>query len=128
MGYHWRQAQWCEASQTILGMHGNSGYLELSLPAADDDGARPLLQLRARLASAPRSGAAWPVCWLSGVPGARWPHHLTGAPIFGADGRRLASAKGEAKGLEHLHFVTYDLANDRYEDHGAISTRTASAS
>ena len=129
MGYHWRQAQWCEASQTILGMHGNSGYLfELSLPAADDDGARPLLQLRARLASAPsqRCGMAdqFSYGYLGFQERGGRVFYLTGAPIFGADGRRLAgkasTAKGEAKGLEHLHLVTYDLANDRYEDHGAI--------
>ena len=41
-----------------------------------------------------------------------------------ADGRRVAgkesTAKGEAKGLEHLHLVTYTLATDKYVDHGPI--------
>ncbi len=40
-------------------------------------------------------------------------HYLTGAPIFGPDGHPLAgkasTKKGESKGLEHLHYVTYDL-------------------
>jgi len=58
---------------------------------------------------------------------------LTGAPIYSpADGRRLAgkaaSNKGEAKGLEHLHLVTFDLAErdgdgGRYRDHGPIFFR-----
>ncbi len=51
-------------------------------------------------------------------------YYLTGGPIFDADGRRVAgkesTAKGEAKGLEHLHLVTYKLATDAYADHGPI--------
>ena len=31
-----------------------------------------------------------------------------------------STAKGEAKGLEHLHLVTYTLATDAYVDHGPI--------
>ena len=43
---------------------------------------------------------------------------------FDADGKRLAGKastnKGEAKGLEHLHLVTYHLARGQYTDHGPI--------
>ena len=51
-------------------------------------------------------------------------YYLTGGPIFDADGRRRAgkasTSKGEAKGLEHLHLVTYALSTRTYRDHGAI--------
>ena len=51
-------------------------------------------------------------------------YYLTGAPIFGPDGRRVAGKastnKGEAKGLEHLHLVTYEMEKDMYKDHGPI--------
>ena len=43
--------------------------------------------------------------------GANTIFYLTGGPIVGSDGVRVrgkaTSAKGEAKGLEHLHLVTY---------------------
>lgn len=49
--------------------------------------------------------------------------YLTGAPLF-KDGTRVkgkaSTAKGEAKGLEHLHLVTYELESDLYRDHGPI--------
>jgi hypothetical protein len=51
-------------------------------------------------------------------------YYLTGGPIFSAEGKRLAGKastnKGEAKGLEHLHLVTYVLATCTYQDHGPI--------
>ena len=50
-------------------------------------------------------------------------HYLTGGPIY-VDGKRLAgkssTAMGEAKGLEDLHLITYDVAAGKYKDHGAI--------
>ena len=50
-------------------------------------------------------------------------HYLTGAPIY-VEGQRVrgksSTAMGEAKGLEDLHLVTYDIATSRYQDHGAI--------
>ncbi len=36
---------------------------------------------------------------------------------------KLNSAKGEAKGHEHLHLVTYDLVNLKYQDYGPIFFR-----
>ena len=52
------------------------------------------------------------------------PPLLAGAPIYMSDGSRLkgkdSTAKGEAKGLEHLHLVTFDLGSHAYTDHGAI--------
>ena len=51
-------------------------------------------------------------------------YYLTGAPIF-KDGKRVlrelpTSAKGESRGLENLHLVTYELEGMRYADHGPI--------
>ena len=51
-------------------------------------------------------------------------YYLTGGPLFDAHGQRLAGKastnKGEAKGLEHVHLVTFVLETAMYEDHGAI--------
>ena len=50
-------------------------------------------------------------------------YYLTGGPIY-QNGRRVAgkasTAMGEAKGLEDLHLITYDLEQRVYQDHGAI--------
>ena len=35
-------------------------------------------------------------------------------------GKGKDTKKGEAKGLEHLHYVTYDLKKKRYHDHGRV--------
>jgi hypothetical protein len=56
-------------------------------------------------------------------PDGRTLYYLTGSPIY-VDGKRLAgketTGKGEAKGLENLHLVTYDIPTAKYIDHGAI--------
>ena len=50
-------------------------------------------------------------------------YYLTGAPIY-ENGKRVkgaaSTAKGEAKGLEDLHLITYDLNDGKYLDHGAV--------
>lgn len=47
---------------------------------------------------------------------------MTGGPIY-VDGKRLAgkssTAKGEAKGEEDLHLVTYDIPTAHYIDRGS---------
>jgi hypothetical protein len=59
-------------------------------------------------------------------PDGRTIHYLTGGPIY-IDGKRLAgkasTAMGEAKGIEDLHLVTFDLESRRYADHGAVFYR-----
>ena len=101
-------------------MHGNSGYLfELTLPAADET-RHPTLQLGVRLTSAPSQRCGMADQFSYGYLGFQVRggivYYLTGAPIFDAHGKRVAgkatTAKGEAKGLEHLHLVTYTLADD----------------
>jgi hypothetical protein len=59
--------------------------------------------------------------------------YLTGAPIFRPGdetgkygllhGEGKDTKKGEAKGLEHCHCVTYDMKTDVYKDHGRIVYR-----
>ncbi len=50
-------------------------------------------------------------------------YYLTGGPVY-ESGRRVAgkasTAKGESKGVENLHLVTYHIPSAEYTDHGAI--------
>ena len=55
-------------------------------------------------------------------------YYLTGSPIIDAvSGSRLAGKKrtnkGESRGVEHLHLVTFELASRRYCDHGPLFYR-----
>jgi hypothetical protein len=56
-------------------------------------------------------------------PDGRTIHYLTGGPIY-VEGQRVkgkdTTGKGEAKGLEDLHLVTWDIPEGRYRDQGAI--------
>jgi hypothetical protein len=56
-------------------------------------------------------------------PDGRTLYYLTGGPIY-EGGKRLSgkssTAKGESKGRENLHLVTYDIPGKSYTDHGAI--------
>jgi len=50
-------------------------------------------------------------------------HYLTGGPIY-EEGKRVrgkaGTAKGESKGREDLHLVTYHIPTGKYADHGPI--------
>jgi hypothetical protein len=123
MGYNWRQTVWEPREKAIYGVHGNSGYLFRFDPEI------PRLEVLERITSEPSK--------LSGMfdqfsygylgftlgPDGRTLHYLTGAPIY-VEGKRLAgkstTAMGEAKGLEDLHLVTYDIPRRKYTDRGAI--------
>jgi hypothetical protein len=56
-------------------------------------------------------------------PDGRTIYYLTGSPIY-VDGKRVlganSTAKGEAKGLEDLHLITYDIPTGKYLDHGTV--------
>jgi hypothetical protein len=56
-------------------------------------------------------------------PDGRTIYYLTGAPVY-VDGRRVrgkdSTAKGEARGTENLHLVTWDIPTGTYTDHGAV--------
>lgn len=123
MGYNWRQIFWYSAHQCFYGVHGNSGYL-FKFNTRDNT-----IEVIERLTSIPsqRSGMydqfTYGYLGFTLGPDQRTIYYLTGAPMYESGKRvegKLNSAKGEAKGLEHLHLVTYDLVNLKYQDYGPI--------
>jgi hypothetical protein len=123
MGYNWRQAFWYAPESKIYAVHGNSGYLFRFDPAV------PRVEVLDRITSEPsqRSGMfdqfSYGYLGFSLGPDGRTIYYLTGGPIY-ENGKRVAgksaTAKGEAKGLEDLHLVTWDIPTGTYRDHGAI--------
>ncbi len=123
MGYNWRQTVWYGPEKMIYGVHGNSGYLFRFAPGV------PRLEVLERLTSEPskRSGMfdqfSYGYLGFTLGPDGRTLYYLTGAPIY-ENGRRVAgkssTAMGEAKGLEDLHLITYDIPKATYTDRGAI--------
>lgn len=120
MGYNWRQTVWWD--NMIYGVHGNSGYLFSFDPKATR------VELHARLTSLPSQQCGMNDQFSYGYLGfalgrdGETLHYLTGGPIY-VNGKRLAgkasTAMGEAKGMEDLHLITYNLKS------WAGSTRTA---
>jgi hypothetical protein len=123
MGYNWRQAFWYAPAKVIYGVHGNSGYLFSFDPRL------PRVEVWDRLTSEPsqRSGMfdefSYGYLGFTLGPDGHTIYYLTGGPIY-VNGKRLSgkstTAKGEAKGLEDLHLITYDLTTRKYQDQGAI--------
>lgn len=123
MGYNWRQTVYRPADKMIYGVHGNSGYLFRLDPA------RPRLEVLERITSdvSKASGMfdqfSYGYLGFALGPDGRTIYYLTGGPIY-QDGRRVAgktsTAMGEAKGLENLHLITYDIPSAKYRDRGAI--------
>lgn len=123
MGYNWRQVVRRPADGMFYGVHGNSGYLF----RFDPRGLR--VEVLERLTSEPskRSGMfdqfSYGYLGFTLGPDGRTLHYLTGGPIY-VNGKRLAgktsTAMGEAKGLEDLHLVTYDIRSGKYTDNGAV--------
>jgi len=123
MAYNWRQVFWYGPGKMIYGVHGNSGYLFRFDPAG------PRLDVLERLTSIPSKltgmGDQFSYGYLGFKPGpdGRTIYYLTGAPVY-VDGQRLkgaeSTAKGEAKGIEDLHLITYDIVTGKYLDHGAV--------
>lgn len=123
MGYNWRQTFYRPADKMIYGVHGNSGYLFRFDPA------RPRIEVLERITSEVSKASGmfdqFSYGYLGFAPGhdGRTIYYLTGGPIY-QDGRRVAgktsTAMGEAKGLENLHLITYDVPTMKYRDHGAI--------
>ncbi len=121
MGYNWRQTAWREPH--IYGVHGNSGYLFQFDP---DLGRVGVIE---RITSQPSRRAGMFDQFSYGYlgftlgPDDDTLYYLTGGAIY-SGGRRVAgkdsTAKGEAKGEENLHLVTYNLRLRRYADHGPI--------
>ncbi len=123
MAYNWRQVFWYAPEKKIYGVHGNSGYLFRFDPAI------PRIEVLERLTSIPSKltgmGDQFSYGYLGFTlgPDGHTIYYLTGAPIY-IDGKRVmgaaTTAKGEAKGLEDLHLITYDILTGKYLDHGAI--------
>ena len=123
MGYHWRQAFWHEPEAAIYGVHGNSGYLFRFDPKI------PCVELIERLTSNPsrRSGMcdqfSYGYLGLTLGPDGHTLYYLTGGPLYESGQRirgRERTAKGESKGEENLHVITFDLDSNRYTDHGFL--------
>jgi hypothetical protein len=123
MGYNWRQVVWSTDDRKIYGVHGNSGYLFRFDPKIER------VEILDRITSEPSKRAGMFDQFSYGYLGfALGPDHrtlfyLTGGPIYVA-GKRVAgkasTAKGESKGVEDLHLVTYDIPTGASADHGAI--------
>jgi hypothetical protein len=123
MGYNWRQTAWHAADHCIYGVHGNSGYLFKFDPQA----AR--VEVIERITALPSRSSGMFDQFSYGYLGfALGPdgdtlYYLTGGPIY-ANGKRVAgkssTAMGEAKGLENLHLITYQITKAKYTDHGPV--------
>jgi len=123
MAYNWRQVFWYAPGKKVYGVHGNSGYLFRFDPAI------PRIEVLERLTSIPSKltgmGDQFSYGYLGFKlgPDGRTIYYLTGGPIY-VDGKRVlgatSTAKGEAKGLEDLHLITYDIPTGKYLDNGAV--------
>jgi hypothetical protein len=123
MAYNWRQVFWYTPEKKVYGVHGNSGYLFRFDPLI------PRMEVLERLTSTPSKltgmGDQFSYGYLGFTlgPDNNTIYYLTGAPIY-VNGKRVlgatSTAKGEAKGLEDLHLITYDIKTGQYLDHGAI--------
>jgi hypothetical protein len=123
MGYNWRQTVWHPATNSVYGVHGNSGYLFRFDPSARR------VEVLERITSEPsqRSGMfdqfSYGYLGFALGPDGQTLHYLTGGPVY-ESGRRVAgkssTAKGESKGIENLHLVTWHIPTARYRDHGPI--------
>ena len=123
MAYNWRQVFWYAPEKKIYGVHGNSGYLFRFDPA------EPRIEVLERLTSIPSKLSGMNDQFSYGYlgfilgPDGHTIYYLTGAPIY-IDGKRVlgaaSTARGEAKGLEDLHLITYDINTGLYLDHGAV--------
>lgn len=123
MGYNWRQVVYSQADKCFYGVHGNSGYLFKFNPRAER------IEVLDRITSeiSKRSGMfdqfSYGYLGFEIGPDKHTLYYLTGAPVY-RDGKRVTgkatTAMGEAKGLEDLHLITYDILNGAYKDHGAL--------
>ena len=123
MAYNWRQVFYYPGDRMIYGVHGNSGYLFRFDPRAE----RVEVLRRITSEASQRSGMydqfSYGYLGFTLGPDKHTVYYLTGGPIY-VGGRRVegknCTAKGEAKGQENLHLITYDIPCERYIDHGSI--------
>lgn len=123
MGYNWRQTVWCAADRQIYAVHGNSGYLFRFDPRAERIEVLDRITAETSKASGMFDQFSYGYLGFALGPDGRTLYYLTGGPIY-QQGRRVAgktsTAMGEAKGLENLHLITYDIPRKQYRDRGAI--------
>ena len=123
MGYNWRQTVWHPAGHAIYGVHGNSGYLFRFDPSATRVDVLDRLTSNPSKLSGMFDQFSYGYLGFTLGPDGNTLHYLTGGPIY-VDGKRLrgkeSTAMGEAKGLENLHLVTYDIRAGKCTDHGAV--------
>ena len=123
MGYNWRKVFWYKPEDTSYGVHGNSGYLFRFQPEKQN------IEIIRRITSelSGKSGMfdqfSYGYLGFQLGPDGETIYYLTGGPIY-INGKRVSGeaeiAKGGAKGLENLHLITYNIPDDKYQDHGAI--------
>jgi len=123
MAYNWRQVFYYGPEKKVYGVHGNSGYL------FSFDPAKSHIDVLERLTSVPSKLSGMGDQFSYGYlgfklgPDGKTIYYLTGGPIY-ENGKRVmgatSTAKGEAKGLEDLHVITYDIPTGKYLDHGAV--------
>lgn len=123
MGYNWRKIFWYKPEDTAIGVHGNSGYLFRFHPE------KPNIEIIRRITSelSAKSGMfdqfSYGYLGFQLGPDGETIYYLTGGPIY-INGKRISGeseiAKGAAKALENLHLITYNLKNDKYQDHGPV--------
>lgn len=130
MGYNWRQIFWHKNSKRFYGVHGNSGYL------FSFDPERKSIELVERITSLPSKRSGMFDLFSYGYLGfyldneSDTIYYLTGAPLY-KNGKRITgkakTAKGEAKGLENLHLITYNILKSEYKDHGTITLQSGNS-
>jgi hypothetical protein len=123
MAYNWRQVFYHPGTRMFYGVHGNSGYLFRFDPRNER------VEVLQRITSEPseRSGMfdqfSYGYLGFTLGPDGETIYYLTGGPIY-REGKRVrgkdSTGKGEAKGEEDLHLVTYHIPTGRYTDRGAI--------
>lgn len=123
MGYNWRQVFYHKADGMIYGVHGNSGYLFRFDPKTERIEVLERLTAETSKASGMFDQFSYGYLGFGIAHDGRTIYYLTGGPIY-ENGRRVAgkasTAMGEAKGLENLHLITYDISKHEYRDRGAI--------
>ncbi len=123
MAYNWRKTVWIDSEKAIYGVHGNSGYLFRFLPATQT------VEVLDRITSedSKRSGMfdqfSYGYLGFDLGPKGDTIYYLTGGPVY-ENGKRVkgkdSTAKGESKGRENLHLVTWHIPTHKYIDHGSI--------
>jgi len=123
MAYNWRKVLWHPGSETVYGVHGNSGYLFVFDPVTRELEIGPRLTSRPSQQSGMYDQFSYGYLGFTLAPDNETICYLTGGPIY-ENGRLLkgvnAIAKGAARGPENLHLVTYHIPSGRYQDHGAV--------